>query len=518
MKHSQFWGVVVPTTLLTSTLLGEEPDFSLIADSHNAQLGSAFASLGDLDGDGITDLAVADQSARVDDHLSSGLVYVLSGADGSILRIHEGTPAPSQLFGFALAALDADGDTFVDLVVGAIGHDGGAGAVWIYSGSDGSLLSLATGTPGSNYGSALANAGDQDGDGSDDLFVGAPLEDSRRGVVHVQSGSSGSPIRSHFLGGSTSAFGSRLAALGDLDGDGHAELAVAAPRFLVSSNPAGRISIIASSDGGVVAEVFGTGPLNNLGDSLVAVPDANGDGLPDLMAGSFSGGDAWLLSGADLTTLADLGIPELPDFRSLVVGGSLDFDGDGSRDYLLGSQYLNAPDAPFNGGVRIVSGADQSILFQLDSDTPFDGLGTSQRVLPGFGFAAGIPRQLDEVSGGRGLAHFWSVEEVAPVVDTDGDGIPDDEDDNPNSDTSPTVAILGVDSGVENRIGEDGVTLADRWAELGEPGDYRQPAHFLRAGIWLAKDLEDEGLVIKAEAKSLRLAVVRSQRGRGRGR
>lgn len=510
MKHSQFWSVVVPTTLLTSILHGQDPDFSLVADTHNAQLGSAFASLGDLDGDGITDLAVADQSARVDDHLSSGLVYVISGADGTILRIHEGTPAPSQLFGFALASLDADGDGLPDLAVGATGHDGGAGAVWIYSGSDGSVLATTTGASASRYGSALANAGDQDGDGGDDLFVGAPFEAGNRGAVHVQSGSDGSVIRSHPADTSFSGFGSKVAALGDIDGDGLADLAVAAPGFRVGSNPAGRIRLVNSADGSIAAEAFGTADYSNLGDSMVAVPDADGDGLPDLMAGTYSGGDAWLLSGADLTTVADLGIPELAPFQPLVVGGSIDFDGDGVRDYLLGSQYLNHAISPYTGGVRITSGADQSTLFQLDSDTAFDGLGTSQRVLPGFGFAAGAPRSLDEASEGRGLARFWAVEEVEPVSDTDGDGVLDDADAVVDSIMTPSVEILGRDSRVENRVDGTGTTLADRWAELGEPGDYRRSVYYLLAGTRLVIELKCDDLVSKREARKLHKTLIRS--------
>src|SRR5690606_11214716 len=135
-------------------LSAAELKFTLGPGSDNFQLGTSFAALGDIDGDGIADLAVGDPSYRSGGTLlGSGIVYVISGADGSILRSHEGDPARNQSFGTALATLDADGDGIPDLAVGAPGHAGstgfGSGAVRIYSGADGSLLSSATGPAGS---------------------------------------------------------------------------------------------------------------------------------------------------------------------------------------------------------------------------------------------------------------------------------------------------------------------------------------------------------------------------------
>lgn len=491
-----------------------ELKFSLAASEYNSQLGSDFAVTGDLNGDDIPDLAVADPRYRGGGTtLGSGIVYIVSGADGSLIRNYEPVPAPSQAFGTALAALDADGDAVLDLAIGAPGQADitgfGAGSVSIYSGTDGSLLSVTIGPSRSQYGSALANAGDQDGDGRDDLFVGAPNADASRGAVFIQSGVTGDIIQTIPSGASTSAFGVMVATLGDIDGDGRADAAIGAPNFRVGGNPVGRVSLIRSSDGKVLAEAVGNGFYNSLGQSLAPAADADDDGLPDLLVGSFSGGTILLLSGADLSLIADLSIPGLPAFQRTVVGGSLDLDHDGTDDWLIGSPGLNFQFSPARGGIRIISGADRSELFAFDADAPFTHLGLKHAVLPGIGFAAGEPSKLDPLTGGRGLAHAWAVGRP----DSDGDGIPDDEDPFPSSILDLTVILFGSDSGVENRTDETGTSLADLLGSLPDPEELGNPGRYLSNLNDYFSELEQSGWITDAEARDLRLAAVKALAG-----
>ena len=111
--------------------------YTIAAGPDNGQLGASLSTLGDLDADGIADFAVGDTGYNASGAAGSGQVLILSGADGSTLHTLSGTPAAGQAFGKALAALDANGDGISDLAVGA---SGGNGAVWIYSGVDGSVL------------------------------------------------------------------------------------------------------------------------------------------------------------------------------------------------------------------------------------------------------------------------------------------------------------------------------------------------------------------------------------------
>ena len=490
-------------------LTAAEPGFTLSPTADHGQLGTGFTAAGDIDGDGITDIAVTDPGYRSGGTLfGSGVVHIVSGADGTTLRSYEGSPAESQYFGLGLASLDADGDGALDLAIGAPGHAGAYGAVWIYSGADGSVLSFTAGTGLSQFGSALANAGDQNGDGTDDLFVGAPLASYNRGAVELISGVDGTSIRTFSPSSSYTGFGTTFATLGDLDGDGRAEVAISSPRFQSS---AGKVAIIRSTDGSIAAERIGTGTFNRLGESLATVADVNADGFPELLVGSYSLGTALLLSGSDLSELADLSLPSHPAYRPVHVGGSLDYDGDGTADWLIGSTGMHQVVSPVTqtlvpaGGIHILSGADRSVLFECLAESDNSGLGLRPSVLPGFGFAAGENSWLDPISGGRGLARLWSVAASAPEVelDSDNDGIPDEIDAVPNSIMDATVRVLGVDSGVENRVDTNGASLADRFAALGTLSDYHRPGHYMASATLLNLGLRLSGLVSRGESRQL---------------
>jgi hypothetical protein len=487
----------------------EELLFSLAPSSEHFELGSAFAAMGDLDGDGVVDVAVADRSGRVNGFFASGIVHLVSGADGSPIRDLIGMPAASQNFGFAMVALDADGDGIADLAVGAPGHGSFSGAVRIYSGATGDLLSSAEGAASSQLGSSLANAGDQNGDGIEDLYAGAPNSNGGRGSVRVISGADGSVIREIISDAVASSFGISVVAMGDLDADGLADLAIGAPGFRVAGNQAGRVLLVRSSDGGIASSITGSVFFNRLGESLAATRDVNGDGLPDLMVGSYSGGTALVVSGSDLGTLEDLSIPGFPAYSPLYVGGSLDFDSDGELDFLLGSTSLVSVNNQRVGGVRIVSGADRSALFELAAGGPFTGMGYSQTVLPGLGFAVGETYLLDPVTKGYGYARVWKVDEVEPVLDFDGDGVMDDVDLIPDSIMTETVVLIGVDSKVPNRVNAQGITLADRFAALGDLSVVRVPALYLVKVVPLSNQLVRAKLITRAEACRLDVAAVK---------
>lgn len=495
---------------LCTHAMAEELLFSLAASADNFELGSGFATAGDLNGDGVVDVAVADRSARVNTLYASGIVHLVSGTDGSLIRNYTGVPAASQSFGTSLASLNADGDGVPDLAIGAPGQSDasgyGAGAVRIYSGATGSMLATIVGASGSQLGASLANAGDQNGDGLDDLYVGAPYANSSRGAVFVISGASATTLRTISTAAPVGAFGATLARLGDVDGDGLADVAVAAPGFRVSTNQAGQVVLVRSSDGSNAAAITGSGLYNRLGESLAPAADANGDGLPDLLVGSYSGGTARLVSGADLSTLSDLSVT-LPSFRRLMVGGSLDFNRDGTADWLIGSTGLQVVAGKVVGGIRVVSGTDHATLFELTATAPNTDLGLSVRVLPGLGMAAGETSLRDPISQGYGLARVWKVVEI---LDTDGDGISDDVDMVTNSIMDATILILGVDSGVTNTLDAQGMTLADRFAELGPQSDYRNPAQYFVEVNQFCQQLVDEGLIDPKASRQIFVAALQN--------
>ena len=298
------------------------------------RFGSSVASLGDLDGDGVSDLAVG---AYYDDTggLKRGAVHVLlMNADGTVkssTKIASGTNGGPTLanpdrFGSSVASLgDLDGDGVTDLAVGAYRDRTGGfspGAVHVlFMKTDGTVKSstkIASGTPNGPtleddvyFGSSVASLGDLDGDGVSDLAVGA------RGAVHVLLLIADGTVKSSTTiasgtpnGGYFDLFGSSVASLGDLDGDGVSDLAVGAKG---GHHPSGNTFGVAvhllllNVDGTVksstkIASETNGGPTfsnsSRFGSSVASLGDLDGDGVSDLAVGAFEDNSAGDLRGA----------------------------------------------------------------------------------------------------------------------------------------------------------------------------------------------------------------------------
>jgi hypothetical protein len=171
---------------------------SVGGESLHANAGTAMA-LGDFDGDGDLELAVGEPGADAGNDLEGGVVAIWDGFGSAPRRLSQfttgigGDPEDGDAFGFALATGDFDGDGFDDLAIGVPREDVGtvadAGGVHVVFGSTDGLTGTGSqflllgqnGLPGGpglsdDFGFALA-AGDFDGDGFDDLAIGAPGTD-----------------------------------------------------------------------------------------------------------------------------------------------------------------------------------------------------------------------------------------------------------------------------------------------------------------------------------------------------
>jgi hypothetical protein len=401
------------------TLAGEQKIGSTLggfggALAHGDEFGISSASPGDLDGDGVPDLAVG---AYLDDDggLDAGALWILFlQADGTVKSWRK-LSATSRGFGARLdpgdhfgksvcAAGDLDGDGIGDLAVGAdLDDDGGPdkGAVWFLTlNADGSVKAWqkvsqkqgdfagkleSTDFPtyaSDRFGAAVALLGDLDGNGFGDFAVGTP----GHGTVARSNTDSGAAWILRMKGGSVVSerqfvgepkgwgsgrsvegkFGSSLAALDDVDGDGIGDLAVGAPEsgFL----DAGQVWVLFLKADGTVKStqrmgIFGeggfAGPLAFLdffGCALASPGDLDGDGIGDLAVGADGADDGgaekgavWILFlRADGSVKDEQKISETQGGLGAVLspqgrfGSSLaplgDFDGDGLGDIVVGSE------------------------------------------------------------------------------------------------------------------------------------------------------------------------------------
>jgi hypothetical protein len=232
------------------------------------RFGASLALLGDLDGDGVADLAVG-APGDDDGELDAGAIWVLFMNSNGTVRSEQKISLESggldallhsgDAFGAAIANIDTlNGDTVPDIVVGAPGDDDGgvdAGAAWVLfldanghaidqqkiSPLDGDFEGVIH--PGDEFGYALANAGDVDNDGISDLLVGAPGDDdggSDSGAAWLLFPGSNGKVNSAqklsslegMLGATLTAgdrFGSAVAGVGNLDMERSTDLAVGAP-------------------------------------------------------------------------------------------------------------------------------------------------------------------------------------------------------------------------------------------------------------------------------------------------
>ncbi len=325
---------------------GTEGGFTGILDDRD-QFGSSAASLGDLDGDGVADLAVGAWGDG-DGGTGHGAVWVLFLNSNGAVKSHQkisdtaggftGELDDGDAFGWSVASLGGlDGDGVGDLGVGAVGDDDGGrdrGAVWgLFLNTDGRVEShqKISDTQGgftgildnSDFFGVPVSLGDLDGDGVGDLAVGAVRDDDGgedRGAVWVLFLNTDGTVKSHQKisdteGGFTGAlatgdfFGISAAPLGDLDGDGVSDLGVGAMQDGDGGYRLGAVWVLfLNTDGTVkshqkISDTEGgfTGVLDDpdyFGFSGASLGDLDGDGVGDLAVGALLDDDGGIARGA----------------------------------------------------------------------------------------------------------------------------------------------------------------------------------------------------------------------------
>jgi hypothetical protein len=227
---------------------GASGDLLFELASPNEEIDGAFgydvSGVGDVDGDEIGDLLV---STPFEDPGTSprgaGRAYLFSGASGELLHeLRSPNEEADGYFGRSISGTgDVDGDGHGDLLVGASrespeGSPENAGRAYLFSGASGELL-LTLRSPfqayGGIFGISVSGVRDVDGDGINDLLVGAYGEGSPyfSGRAHVFSGGTGAPLLYLYSphGEEYGYFGYSVASTGDVNGDGNSDFFVGAP-------------------------------------------------------------------------------------------------------------------------------------------------------------------------------------------------------------------------------------------------------------------------------------------------
>jgi hypothetical protein len=475
---------------ITSAFLDGTNGFATLARDFEGQ-GFSSAGVGDVNGDGFDDLIVATDSNR---YGMNGCVLFGRPTFGAFVNVTQGNGTK----GFAIGGLDTylanvaaagdiNGDGFADVIIGhavgdnfnqhnfvVFGHAGSFPANFDLSTVDGTngfkTSGVGTGFDGDRNGAAFSSAGDVNGDGISDVIFGAYGDNSFTGAAYVIFGHTGSFSANidfaalngsdgfKLTGPSTYDFAGRIvASLGDVNGDGFADIAISDGRTAATEN----VYVVFGHGGSFTANfdlttLSGSNgfKLTGAGAAAPSAGDVNGDGFNDIIVGNSGGyaglsGNAYVIFGKasgfsatfDVSTLdgtngfriaGETTGPNANNNTGSVVSSAGDLNGDGFADLIVAGSgtsvnhdtsvsyviYGRLPDASVN---RTGTAASQT-LAGGNFDDILSGLGGNDDLYGNGGN--------DTLTGGTGADsyHFSStgpanVDTVTDYSFSDGDKI-----------------------------------------------------------------------------------------------
>ncbi len=367
----------------------------------------------DFNGDGFADAVVGAPTGAS----AGGRAYVYFGGP-TLGASTAGVLTGGSQFGRSVASAgDINGDGYCDLIIGSPGYlsDGIPGTTYLYRGGAGNSFDatpdgILTGAAARDaFGYSVGSAGDVNGDGFDDVIVGAPQSDAGgmnagQATIYLGAESAFDATADGAITGSAAdiRFGWSVASAGDVNGDGLADVIVGAPY----GNNAGRADVYLGAAGTMFngtsdGTLRGTG-IDRFGESVASARDVNGDGFDDVIVGAPNdnarAGKVTIYMGAagmtfDTTADGTLTGPDVEYELGTSVASAGDVNGDGFGDVIVGARHLAG------------DGIGHAVVYFGAAGTAFNA--TAEGTLTG--------TESNDVFG-------WSV---ASVGDVNGDGFDD---------------------------------------------------------------------------------------------
>lgn len=383
-------------------------------NSDGANFGASVATAGDVNGDGFSDVLISAPNHTIG-QTREGVSWVYHGGAGNSFdetadAAIESNIANTRLGNSVKGIGDVNGDGYSDIMIGSSAYtkgQTGEGIALIYHGSTSGIAddytSLIAGTDiDSEFGTSVASAGDVNGDGYNDVIVGAPGYDvgaghTDEGAVYIYLGNGNGVITPASIilqaNKANTGLGISVSSAGDINGDGYSDVVAGASRYDNGGlTDRGAIYIWLGSASGISAasQVIIQGPQagSQLGYSVSSAGDVNGDGYSDIIAGAYAAtygeageGSAFIYHGSatGITAAATPNTHLQPNQAAAEFGYSVsaagDLNGDGYSDVVIGAPsydgptYTNGAAFVYYGAAGGVNGASPTRIYADRNDS-----------------------------------------------------------------------------------------------------------------------------------------------------
>ncbi len=435
------------------TVMNNAADVILTGESAGSAFGRSVSSAGDVNGDGYSDVIVGADGYSSD--TGRAYVYFGGAVMNNSSDVIMTGEAANNSFGFSVSAAgDINGDGYSDVIVGADGYNTNTGRTYFFFGgpvmNNAEDVTMTGEAVGDQFGYSVSSAGDINGDGYSDVIVGAygHASDTGRAYVfdYVLSGEIVSDVT--FTGEETgSQFGRSVSSAGDVNGDGYEDIIIGAYRY--SSNTGRAYIFFGGEVINNVADVTLTGetPDDYFGWSVSSAGDVNGDGYPDVIVGAYgystNTGRAYVyFGGAVMNNTADV---IMSTVAAVLFGFSVstagDVNDDGYSDVIVGASGSGKAHVYFGGANMdsvedvTMTGEGGSFGVRVSAAGDVNGDGYDDVIVGAVGYSSNTGRAYiyfggavmnnisDVVMTGEAVNNQFGV--VSKAGDVNGDGYDD---------------------------------------------------------------------------------------------